>query len=292
MRPRTRALFLLAGVCFAAGFSASAVEWPTAQAELESNFGRNDRGRASVGMVFKGDDAVRACDAGEVVFAVSGDQGNGFPSPLGDWTAIDHGNGMVSVYGRMQESQRTAFPATLVEKGAVLGRSGASGWSDSVGFYFSIYDRKERRWVNPTMIAPERNDERAPAIRSVSLEGRDGKTMPFPQTRTVRQGSYRVIVDAADSETVKRGGDLAPQRIMCLVNGNEQGSLHLETIRAEDGQLIVYRMEPAPAAQAYRRDGAFDLGEVRLARGRTTIEVIARDAVGNERTLTFGVTVE
>jgi len=276
----------LAALLIPAGERTEAAEWPTGQAELRASFGQNDRGRPTVGMMFDGDDAVRAVDAGEVVFSATGSSFSGlegFPQPLGEWTAVDHGNGMISVYGRLEARERAQVGKTVVEKGAPVGRSGSTGWAESLGFYFSVYDRVERRWVNPVAIAPARDDNRPPTIRSIVLVGRDGPGIALAPNRVVRQGAYRLVGEASDMESGRRQFNLAPQRRLCLINGTEQGSLHLETIRTENGQLMTTRTRPAPAAQVYLDGGAFDLGEVRLNRGRTTMELIVRDANGNER---------
>jgi murein DD-endopeptidase MepM/ murein hydrolase activator NlpD len=273
-----------------------AVDWPSAGGELRSSFGQNDRGRPSVGMAFEGEDPVRSMDAGEILFVSSGSASfggaaDGFPNPLGDWMAVDHGNGIIGVYARLATSE-SAVVKTVVEKGSVLSSPGTTGWVASTGYYFSVYDRLERRWVNPAMIAPQRVDTRPPTIRSIDLVAKDGQAIRLAANRVVRQGVYRVLVEAVDTENSVKQYPLSPQRIMCLVNGAEQGSLHLETIKTENGTLMVSRTKPAPAGLVYQPTGSVDLGEIRLNRGRTTLELIARDAPGNERISTIAFMVE
>jgi hypothetical protein len=284
----------LSFLLFAFNHPAAPVDWPSASSELRSSFGQNERGRPSVGMTFAGDDAVRAMDAGEIVFVANQGPFRGspreMPHPLGEWIAVDHGGGIVATYGRLAPND-SAFLKTVVEKGSVLGHAGSSGWAEGPGFFFSVYDRTERRWANPTMIAPPRIDTRAPTVKSVALQQRDGQILPLSPARAIRQGVYRVLVEASDAELSDKSRPLTPQRLICLVNGSEQGSLHLETIKAEDGGLIVARTTPSQAALVYQSSGAFDLGEIRLSRGRTTLEILAKDASGNERvsTITFMV---
>lgn len=293
MKRHLAALTLLTAA-LAAPIRIAAVDWPSSTAELRTSFGQNERGRPSVGMVFEGEDAVRSMDAGEILFVASRGSSGGalddFPYTLGDWIAVDHGNGIVGAYGRLAPSE-SASTKTVVEKGSVLGYSGSTGWTGSTGFYFSVYDRVERRWVNPAMIAPQRPDNRPPSIKSIDLVGKDGQTVRLAANRIVRQGAYRVLVESSDTESSTKQHPLAPQRIMCLVNGSEQGALHLETVKTENGELTVSRTKPAPAGLVYQNSGAVDLGEIRLSRGRTIMELIARDASGNERisTITFMV---
>ncbi|MFA6505523.1 MAG: M23 family metallopeptidase [Treponemataceae bacterium] len=272
------------------------IDWPTTKNELHYSFGQNDHGRPSVGMLFSGNDSVRATDAGEIVFAASGGyfatQTDRFPYTLGSWIAVDHGNGIVSAYGNLEPFDATIESKTIVEKGSVLGTSGISGWAENQGFFFSIFDRIERRWVNPTMLSPGRADSRPPTVKSVTLIGRDGQNIPLAANRLIRQGSYRVIVEAFDTENAPRQYALTPQRLVCLVNGSEQGALHLETLKTINGELSVSRIKSSPANLVYLNSGAFDLGDIRLSRGRTTIELIARDSGGNERVASFSIAVE
>ncbi len=290
--PVRAALFAALGAAaLCAAPRAAALDWPSADARLLSNFGQNETGRPMTGMVFAAEGTVRAADAGEVVFAHNlDDDAHGFPSPLGSWLAVDHGDGLVSVYGRMEDFEEEV-KKTLVEKSSVLGRAGTSGWSSGSGFYFSILDRKERRWVDPAMIAVSRGDAQPPVVRAAVLVAPDGTRIPLAKTRSIRQGTYRLVVEATDSEKGS-STSLAPQRIILLVNGAEQGSLHLETIAAVDGELRVNQRAPTPAAFVYRAVPGFDLGEARFLRGKATIELIVRDAAGNERTSSYSLLVE
>lgn len=267
-----------------------AVDWPAPEMSPRAVFGQNVNGRPSVGMVLHGESPVRAMDAGEVIFVGSANDSSGLPFTLGNWIAIDHGNGMVGVYGRL-ENLSTGFAKTLVEKGSVLGRGGKTGWIKDPGLYFSMIDRKERRWINPAVIAPMRRDTKPPLIRSVSLIGTDGASYAPATVKRVRQGTYRLVVDAVDAEDGTTA-NLAPNRFICLINGRQEASLHLETVAAIDGSLIVARERPENAATVFTATGAYDLGEVRIPRGRVGIEVIVRDAAGNERNAVFSVQAE
>lgn len=268
----------------------AALDWPAPDARLLSNFGQNDLGRPMTGTVFSVEGTVRAADAGEVLFSHRPLDDADFPSPLGSWMAVDHGDGLISVYGRLENFEEEVTK-TLVEKSSVLGRAGTSGWSAGSGFYFSILDRKERRWVDPAMIAVSRGDTQAPVVRSAWLVAPDGNRIPLAKTRSIRQGTYRLVAEATDSEKGS-AASLAPQRIILLVNGTEQGSLHLETIAAVDGELRVNQRLPTPAALVYKPAPGFDLGEARFLRGKAVVELIVRDAAGNERASSYSLQVE
>ena len=204
---------------------------------------------------------------------------------------MDHADGIVAVYGRLADFE-AENAKTVVEKGSVLGRAGKSGWTDESGFFFSILDRSGRKWVNPALIIPFVADKKPPVLRSVLLIGRDGIPVNAALVKSVCQGSYRILVDAVDAEDRSVAYPLAPQHIICVVNGSEQGALHLETIQTVEGALRVMRIALSPAAAAYEHVPAYDLGEARLTRGRAHIEITVRDAVGNERSSAFSIIVE
>lgn len=275
------------------GAAAFAADWPTANSPILLSFGQNDSGRAIVGMVFAAQGTVRSADAGEVVFkSKQGSEGvGGLPQPLGDWVAVDHGGGIVGIYAHLNGID-AAGGSAIVEKNAVLGSAGATGWSSEEGYFFALHDNPERRWVNPTMITVARPDAKAPQIKNVVLVSREGQSYPLATTRSLRQGSYRVVVEAYDAEDQSPGRLIAPQRLSFMVNGTEQGALHLETIKAENGSLTVWAQTPVTADKVYLKSGAYEIGEAKLTRGRASLEAIARDAAGNERSANFTLQVE
>jgi hypothetical protein len=296
-RPKRARLAFFAGaiiyaVLIVGAENAIALDWPSQDARMLSNFGQNDQGRPMTGTVFSTDGTVRAADSGEVLFEHrQSDDADGFPAPFGAWIAVDHGDGLVSVYGRL-ENFEDEVTKTLVEKNSVLGRAGNSGWSSGTGFYFSLLDRKERRWVDPAMIAASRGDTQPPVIRSAWLVASDGNRIPLARTRSIRQGVYRLVVEATDSEKGSSAAALTPQRIICLVNGSEQGSLHLETIKTVEGELRVNQRSSVAATTVYKPVPGFDLGEARFLRGKAGVELIVRDAAGNEKTSSYSILVE
>lgn len=266
------------------------IEWPDPTARLIENFGSPGSYGPTLGHSFQSNGVLRAAKAGEVIFQRKAEDGASLlPSPLGSWIAVDHGEGIIGTYARY-EAMDNPVPRRSVEKGTVLGSAGSSGWSADQGFYFSLFDRRERRWVNPSMLIPPPADTRSPTIRAVVLAGRDGGMINPSQVRSLRQGTYRILVDAFDTIDAT-GKTLAPYRILGFVNGIEQGALHLETIAGRDGRLFVHRTQPTPAKQVYAGP-YFEVGETRLSRGRANMEIIARDMVGNERIVSYQLNVE
>ena len=267
--------------------SLDAMSWPSQEAVLVRNFGSNDRGMPVLGMVFEGKTEVFAAEKGEVIFSRSrSDAASRLPSPFGAWVAVDHGDGLISIYSRLAEAESVGH--TAVEKQQTIASSGVSGWSAREGFYFIVFDRRERRWVNPAMIiTPARETTRQLQILSVDLRNAQGQET---QSRNLSQGRYTVLVNAAGS-SAQGAQQYAPQRIVCSVNGAEVSSINFEAVSARDGVLMVYRNGLVPARQIYSAFPAFETAEIFLTRGLVTLEVIVQDITGNPRSVVNRLTV-
>jgi hypothetical protein len=278
-------IFLGMAVCL----SLRAMDWPDGQ--VRANFGMNEKGRPALGTVFQTDNPVLAADDGELVFYRSQEEpASRLPSPLGSWAALDHGDGILGIYSRLEDlriSPRTLGPDPFrepplqVRRGDALAASGSSGWTDLRGFYFVLFDRRERRWVNPSLIIAPLSDDSSPQILQIQLRSPDGRLIPPGQTR-ISQGLYSIIVTAVDTLSRSSSVRLAPHRLVASLNGVEVGSLNFETYSARAGTLLLSRNIPAPVSAVYAPYPAFDLGEAWFTRGQTTLELIARDVRGNE----------
>ena len=268
------------------------MDWPSSSAIIRKNFGWNDEGLPHLGISFDADGSIMAVEDGELLYRrVEGDTASRLPSPLGSWIALDHWDGIVSIYSRFEEKFSPEVPE-LVEKGRLLGESGISGWSSRKGFYFQLLDRKERRWINPFMIITPTEDIRPPSIISVRLRDTQGNIFDPSQTRNFSQGRYYVIVNAIDTMLTPNESPLAPYRIICSLNGSEIGVLNFETYSVRDGFLMIYRNGLVPVRQVYAPYPAYEVAELWFSRGQTTLEIIAQDIAGNSRNVIYRLIVE
>lgn len=269
-----------------------AMDWPAQNAIMARNFGFNEQGRPVLGTVFEGEGQALAAGSGEIIFSRSADnRACRLPSPLGAWTAVDHGDGLISIYSR-HEHTGGERQTVQVEQGEEIAASGISGWSRAKGFYFVLYDRRERRWVNPSMVINPLPDTRPPQILGVEVRDAQGTLMNANQLRNLKQGRYAISVNAIDTRLNPRESPIAPHRIICSVNGTEIGSLQFETISARDGVLMVYRNGLVPAKQVYSRFPAFEAGEVHLNQGQVLLELIVQDLTGNSHSVLSRMAVE
>jgi len=260
----------------------SAMSWPCETPVLFRNFGSNDNGRPVLGMVFDGASDVLASGDGEVIFSRGmNDKASRLPSPLGAMTAVDHGDGLISIYSRYNDGTVSAS-YSQVEKQQFIASAGTSGWSSRNGFYFILFDRRERRWINPAMIITPVQETRPPQILSVALQNEQGV---FVQARNLTQGRYTIHVNTSSAAANRAAIPLAPQRIVCSVNGAEAGSLNFEAVSARDGVLMVYRNGLVPVKQVYANYPAFETAEVFLNRGQVNLEIIVQDIAGNSRSV-------
>jgi len=272
------------------------IDWPSASGAIRKNFGWNDRGLPHLGITFDTDEEVKAADVGEIFFSRrEGDTASRLPSPLGAWTALDHGDGIVSIYARMDDKSQTTVAGAATgrtEKGTVLGEAGISGWTNRKGVYFQLFDRKERRWLNPALIITSPDDQRSPEVMTVRLRNDDGQLINPYLTYNIGQGRYTIIVNAIDTMRSPGENPLAPYRIMCSLNGSEAGVLSFETFSARDGRLMVYRNGLVPVRQIYSPVPAYEVADVWFSRGQTTLEIIAQDITGNVRNVVYRLMVE
>ena len=282
-------LFVFAVLTVSVSDTANAMNWPSDNAVLVRNFGSNDRGKPVMGMTFnepaEGTEIFTA-ESGEIIFVSdSRNTASRLPTPLGSWTAVDHGDGLISIYSRYSDEPNVFQDIKEVEKQQPVAVSGTSGWSVQNGFYFMIFDRRERRWINPAMIITPMLETRPPQINSVDLRNAQGQLM---QLRNLTQGRYTVIVNAAGGTartTPVNVQPFAPHRIVSSVNGAEVGLLNFEAVSARDGILMVSRNGLVPARQIYNSFPAFEAAEVFLARGQVTLEVIVQDITGTSRSI-------
>ena len=269
----------------------AAMEWPLSNAALIRNFGFNDRGRPVLGLVLEGEGELIAADEGEIIFTRhQRDTASRLPSPLGAWLALDHRNGLVSIYGRYRDDRETVQQSSAAGS-MPIATAGHSGWSQRDGVYFMLYDRRERRWVNASMIFNPLPDTVLPLIVSIQLRSADNTIINSNQFLNLSQGRYTIVINAVDM-LVPGGLRLAPHRITVSVNGEEAGTLTFETISARDGLLMVNRNGLVGARQAYAPYPAFETGEVQLNRGQALLEVVVQDIAGNVRTALTRMIVE
>jgi hypothetical protein len=299
---KSGAFFRLAVCCLflAGGSFAFAFDWPSPEAKQLDNFGTAEHGRPTLGISFaaaanpegEGGSNVFSADTGELVFSVTeSDYARQIPSTLGSWVACEHGEGIIGIYARGEEGRENSVIKKTGPDTSLL-KAGKSGWTSENGFYFSLYDKKEKRWVNPLIIVGQLLDTVRPSIGSVRLRGDNAQIIDLAQSRTIKQGRYKIEVDASDGAE-SAVDDLAPCRVSCVLNGAETGLLALEIFSVRDGKLMIYGNGLVPVSEVYGQGSALCAAEdVWFTRGQASLEVIVQDFNGNARRVSYRLFVE
>jgi len=282
--------FALFCIIFPVSIMSFAMDWPSRNGVLISNFGSNDRGTAVQFSTFRADGPIYPAEVGELVFYQdASNSASRFPSPLGSWMSLDHGDNLIGIYSRFKNSDSPSI--TIAEKNTIIAASGRSGWSSEDGFSFAFFDRKERRWINPSILITPLEDTRPPVIRGVELRSASGAMVNPANVRTIAQGTYTIYVDAYDT-IAPTGEILAPNRIICTLNGAEERELKFEFLIAKDGRRMTNRNGLESAETVYRSYPGFELGAIRFSRGQATLVIEARDIAENSRSVTYRLAIE
>ena len=269
--------------------AAGAMDWPIDESAVLKNFGYNEQGRPLLGFAFLGDGVIKASSDGVILYSRrENHSASRLPSPMGAWMALDHGDGIISIYGRYNDAEQEL--PFFEEKGSSLALAGISGWSSFNGLYFQLYDRMERRWINPAMVIPF-TDTVSPQILGVQMRNSGGRIFEGSQIRNLVQGKYTILINAVDLMEIK-GRQLAPHRIVCSVNGEEAGLLLFETISARDGTLMINRNGLKKAVTIYAPYPFLEAGEVQLSRGQAILEISVHDISGNSDNIVYRIQVE
>lgn len=285
-----RALALVSLWGLVATVGAEPFAWP-ADAPVSVAFGGPMAGASTPGVILDGGGlAIRSTSSGDISFVRGAiDQKTRLPSSLGSTIALEGDDQMVALYGYLPS---IADPdAKRLVAGALLGTSGSAGILQGDGFLFSLYDRKSGRWVNPRVFLPKRVDERSPAIRRVGLAG-SGKTYFLGETKSLPQGQYSILIDAAEQETGMAGLVSGPPwYLRVVVNGQKVVELQAEIARVKNGILSFYP-DSGDGVGATVLAGLVQLPPRLFSRGKVVIEVLVADFSGNQRSAAWTIQVE
>jgi hypothetical protein len=298
MRGRTSTDGLAARIAAIAIFAlvaggAGALDWPLPEASVSATFGTTAKGRLVTGVALAASGGlVRSSEEGEIVFtAEEGLSPSGLPMALGSFVIVEHRREMSGVYSHLAPGSVSDYLRS-VRSGDILGRVGVSGWTEGEGLCFQIFDRKERRWVNPLLLLPPLDDDSPPVIRSLSLL-RDGKAYQLGASARVSQGTYALVLETSDiSDAAWTAGPLAPHSVRLSMNGEVVAKAIFDVAGESRGELVFFSSEPRSATAIRGGEGRYILAERLLTRGRVVFEAVVEDAAGNRRSASWTVAVE
>lgn len=280
---------VLAAGFFAAGLSA--IDWPTSNGKIAENFGKSRDEYPRLGITFNADGDVYSVAPGEILFHYEEISAGNFISPLGNWVACDQGDGYISIYAKIDNPIAGGLPERI-DRGVTLGSAGRSGYASKDGFYFSFFDRQERRRINPRVLLNPLTDTIPPSITSVKLKDSEGRLYELSQIRSIKQGRYAIVLNSTDRSEIT-SDPVAPFRVVSMLNGTEVGRVELESFGARDGVLLIYRNGLMPAERVYGASAGMEVaGDVALSRGQISLDISVQDFSGNARNVSYRLYVE
>lgn len=281
-----RAAAGLLGACMTAG-TAFALDWPAAPEKPKAGFG-SARSDYLLAQILLGGEPVelRAAEDGEILFmAAQGGVPGSLPFPLGGMVALAHEDGFSTLYSGIEPD--VSPHAAKMKKGDSLGKWNGSGTYGSVGPGFAVMDRKVQSWVNPLMLLPALESDRAPAIFDLSL-ARDGAVVEIAEGRKntppLGQGSYDIFVGSGDGNV--SGFLSAPFRLSMSLNGVASAERTFDAAVAS-GEGLAFTGSKAPSGSGIDSEGRFFLGRVFLAKGAMRIRIRAESVYGSVRETTW-----
>jgi hypothetical protein len=254
-------------------------EWPmdTVNAlSFSSGFGELRGNMLSGSLVFIARGEVRAADDG-IALAIIRDPDNGsdrFYSPLGNASAIDHNDDLLTVYGNLEAIVPDSVPFDL-RTGDVVGFAGASGWQGAQnGLEFQVIDVQQERVINPKRLMRPLADERPARLGGLSAVSKRGENYRLLETPSFPTGLYTLYHDFDRT--------LLPNTTIVSVNGTDIETITYDMMVERNGKLAIRGKKYYTQEEIYLDGRRMILAEVTLLRGRNTIRVAAQNINGEE----------
>lgn len=284
-----RRIIVIVLISFCTGFSLYAYQWPIPGGYLTASFGENNLNSFLKGIRISGPGSiVSPLHEGELIYYSS--ESDQLTSVMGNTRVLHHENGFRSIYGHLENTFRDPDHFFLSEHDQ-LGVVGDSGRSYEKSLFLMIYDTVLNQYVNPQMILPPSGDEDPPEISHVYiLDG--GVKIELLSRNSIAQGPVEILAEIIDEggnplNTIKT----VPYSISMFYLGNEMNVIKYDTLKEEDGELILMGGRPVSFVNLYSED-LFCLGELNLSPGIAYLEISASDFYGNSNIKTYQLTIE
>lgn len=265
---------------------ASGLDWPADAGLFRFGFGSQRQGFLKGVEFGLTDSVVRVTADGEPVFHAVDRLPGGFPVPGKTMVAIAHNSGMMSIYTGLEPGSDLG-QRLKVAAGDVIGYSRPAG--SGLGMTYFFYDAREQRFLNPVVALSALPDDRPPVFRSAMLR-MDGIDTPLETNRTIRQGSYDLILDLVD--TTPAGGVSPAYEVRVTIDGSERTRRIYDGAWAEAGHKLLFTSSPVHEISHLLDDGRIRLGPFQLSRGRSVISLAAFDYAGNRREVTYSLQIQ
>jgi hypothetical protein len=264
----------------------AAFDWPLSRFRMNSTFGTPRDNYFQFGIHFFATEAsVFSIARGEVVFFQKDkNPSGGMPTPLGNLIAVEHSEGLESIYSNLGSLSDAVTRSTKeIAARTLLGTAGKSGIAPFPGLFLGVFDTKTAQWVNPLLVLPSRSDGMAPAILSMALTN-DGHESILGKVAEIAQGSYTISAEVKDmSGSPEAFSQSAPFEIQLMVDGKDVAKKVFDLLWWKDGQRKLFTPGMVSRKGFLDRNGRYRLIDIFLPRGKTTIGIIVSDAGGDRR---------
>ncbi len=255
-------------------------KWPVKDPVLVASFGENIHGSFSKGIELQSpDDEVRSISSGEIVFYHDRADGEGLPSPLGNYTVIRHDRGIYSLYSHLSDVYTDDF---TVSEGSAVGTIGATGVSSGKVLFLMILDSEFEQFINPLLSLPPLADTVRPHIGKISFSKEGSGTESEPDT-VLEKGRYVIRAEIKDF-SVNPGYycPVAPYSINLYINGENKKSIRFESLQVGSGKIVLSNSGGMGCGDIYDSRWVYNIGTFDFSPGDTRIEISVKDFEGNE----------
>lgn len=252
---------------------------------MDSVLGKTMYDEIERGITYSDSESVRASGHGFLLMKFQ--KRFGFPSAMGNSIIIAHDNGLLSVYGNLEEDSVIEFDN--IQSGSTIARTGSSAFGNPGDLPFQVIDTIQKAKLNPLLLLPEIQDKSRPALDSLVLTSSQGTDYTVYQNRRIRPGEYKICVSSYD--TIGRPGVRMPvYKTTFFVNGEEKCEMRSETLKEKDG--ILYYSAGSDIKIKPDSGKGTEIGSVLLRPGKNTVSIELVDLAKNSSTFNWVIWVE
>lgn len=280
-------LLLNLSVLFIYGF-----QWPVSDVVLISTFGESEFNEYVKGLDLGGvAQDVKPIDSGDLVYySIQNSSPLDLPSGLGSYVIYQHKNGIRSLYGHLEDDSVNTKNFEI-ELSDTIGVMGTTGTAVGAMLHLQVIDTEFEKYINPLLSLPLLDDQRKPLIKEVFLSSESVK-MALSSKNTIKTGVYGLSADIRDlSESAGYYCPLAPYSISIFMNGENLANINFESMRVNNGEMMLEELEGIPYDQLYQSDWEIRIGSFEFSPGDIMLEISVKDFAGNEGIEMFSLKV-
>ena len=288
---RRIAVGCIAALLFFSAQSLFSYNWPVVEPLITSTFGGDKWESFGSGIELYGENLdVRPSEGGEIIFFEDEKSNSSLPGGIGNFIVIEHERKLRTLYAGI-DPVGNIQDLDSVTVSDVIGRAGYSGKSARPHLYFAVIDSEFEQYVNPLLLLNTIVDNKSPVIRSLKLET-EIESVSIEKSATVTAGKAELLAEIYDPcMSDDFFCPMAPYKIQLFLNGEEIFYLNFESLRYDEGRVVIQSHKDLEYSEFYRDDGFISLGALSLVPGDYRFEILVSDYSENETGRTFKLLV-